>query len=530
MSVSLYAVLAALLALVLHQLSKIGRRPTDYPPGPPTLPLIGNLHLMPKEKGHLQFQKWAEEYGPVYSLILGTKVMIVLSSDQAIKDLLDKRSNIYSSRPDMYLGRIEYSDTWRMVRKIVHNNLNIKAARTYVPYQDLENRAMLMGFLDKPDLFVNHIRRYTNSLTTQMVFGFRTTSIDDPKLKQLFHGFEKFCEVTGSQTAALLDVFPLLRKLPDWAVSMRRYAKKLHEKESDLYVGHWLNVKKAIKNGTAKPCFCVDLVRAQDEQGFSDALAGYTSGSLLEAGSDTTAATLVGFVQAMVLFPDVVKAAQEELDRVCGDRFPTLEDEPNLPYIRGCVKESMRWMPTDILGVPHAVTRDDEYLGYKIPKGAGVMWNVWAVHMDPKRHPEPRRFDPARYINDTQTAAEAANNPDASKRDHFVFGAGRRLCQGMHIGERSLFLAMSRLLWAFEFHKAVGTDGKEIVPDADDLTEGLFVLPKAFPAKIVPRNAKRVKTVQAEWKKMEGLLDDSLQWKTLPEGMIWRKYEQTGSI
>lgn len=61
---------------------------------------------MPKEKGHLQFQKWAEEYGPVYSLILGTQVMIVLSSDQAVKDLLDKRSNIYSSRPDMYLGRI----------------------------------------------------------------------------------------------------------------------------------------------------------------------------------------------------------------------------------------------------------------------------------------------------------------------------------------------------------------------------------------------------------------------------------------
>ena len=46
---------------------------------------------------------------------------------------------------------------------------------------------MLVGFLDQPSLFVDHIRRYTNSLTTQMVFGFRTTSIDDPKLKQLFH-------------------------------------------------------------------------------------------------------------------------------------------------------------------------------------------------------------------------------------------------------------------------------------------------------------------------------------------------------
>lgn len=77
-------------------------------------------------------------------------------------------------------------------------------------------------------------------------------------------------------------------------VPQRQYAKKLHEKERELYVGHWLDVKKAIKTGKAKPCFCLDLIRAQDEHGFSDPLAGYVSGSLLEAGSDTTAATLVG--------------------------------------------------------------------------------------------------------------------------------------------------------------------------------------------------------------------------------------------
>jgi hypothetical protein len=106
MSLPLYILAVALIALAVRQLRKIGRRPAGYPPGPPTLPLLGNLHLMPKEKAHLQFQKWAEEYGPVYSLILGTKVMIVLSSDQAVKDLLDKRSSIYSSRPDMYIGKI----------------------------------------------------------------------------------------------------------------------------------------------------------------------------------------------------------------------------------------------------------------------------------------------------------------------------------------------------------------------------------------------------------------------------------------
>jgi hypothetical protein len=106
MSLAFYALCAVLVAILAYRVSRVGRRPAGYPPGPPTLPIIGNLHLMPKEKPHLQFQKWAEEYGPVYSLILGTKVMVVLSSDQAIKDLLDKRSGIYSSRPDMYLGQI----------------------------------------------------------------------------------------------------------------------------------------------------------------------------------------------------------------------------------------------------------------------------------------------------------------------------------------------------------------------------------------------------------------------------------------
>ncbi len=70
---------------------------------------------------------------------------------------------------------------------MIHNILNIKAAVTYVPYQDLENKFMLLGLLNQPEEFANHMRRYTNSLTTQMVFGFRTIDINDPKLQQLFH-------------------------------------------------------------------------------------------------------------------------------------------------------------------------------------------------------------------------------------------------------------------------------------------------------------------------------------------------------
>jgi cytochrome P450 len=232
----------------------------------------------------------------------------------------------------------------------------------------------------------------------------------------------------------------------------------------------------------------------------------------------------------MVLFPEVAKTARSELDRICGARLPTLDDAPNLPYIRGCVKESMRWMPTGILGVPHAVIRDDEYMGYKIPRGAGVMWNVWTIHNDPRRHPDPRRFDPHRYSHDHQTAAEAASNPDAAKRDHFLFGAGRRLCQGMHIAERSLYLAIARLLWAFEFQPRCDAHGKSVMPDPEDLTEGMLVQPRPFPVRIVPRDGDKAACVREEWEMMGGLLDEEMQWKVLPEGLIWKEYNDAAKV
>ncbi|KAK1725113.1 cytochrome P450 [Colletotrichum acutatum] len=531
--VSLFLIPLAIVAFAIFKLRNVGRRPKNYPPGPPTLPLIGNLHQIPPTQSHHQFKQWAKEYGPVYSLILGTKVMIVLSSDRAVKDLLDKRSNIYSSRTDLYLGNIvsgnlrvvmmQYGETWRMIRKIFHQVLHINAAKGYVPYQDLESKQMLSGFLEEPDSFVDHIRRFTTSLTTQMVFGFRTTSIHDEKLKRLYHCVEKWSEVVGSSTAALLDVYPPLRNLGFMSPG-KRYAAALHKEERALYVGHWMDAKDRVLEGTAKsqPCFCVGIVESQKTLGFSDALAGYISGSALEAGSDTTASTLTGFVQAMVLHPSVQKQAQEELDRVCGtERLPNMDDWDSMPYIRACVKESLRWMPTAILGLPHAVIQDDEYMGYKIPKGAGVMLNVWAINMDENRFENPRAFDPSRYEGDEQNSFESAMNGDPSKRDHYVFGAGRRLCQGTHIADRSLFLSISRLLWAFNLEKAVDAEGNEITPNAENLTDGFLVQPKPFPAKIAPRSDAHVQVIRREWKASQALLDKSKQWKEIPSGMVF---------
>ncbi|KAI1125555.1 cytochrome P450 [Nemania abortiva] len=534
---ALIALALAVCVAGLWKIRKIGRRPKGYPPGPPTLPLIGNLHQMPKGNGHLQFKKWAEEYGPVYSLILGAKVVIVLSSDVAVKDLLDKRSGIYSSRPEFYLGQeilsgnlrplfMQYGDTWRLVRRLAHGVLNIQVARSYVPYQDLENRAMLMGFLDAPDQFLNHLRRYTTSLTTQMTFGYRTPTSDDPNLIEMFDNFERLSELAGTQVAALLDLFPVLRKLPDFLLPSRKLGREVHERERALFMKHLLNARKQLNSGNAKPCCCIDLLRYQKESGISDEIACYMSGSLLQAGSETTSTILIGFIEAMLLFPEVARKAQEEIDRVCGDRLPDLNDVPDLPYIRGCMKESLRWLPAAVLGVPHAVIQDDYYQGYHIPKGASVLFNVWAIHNDPKRHPDPRKYDPSRWAGDDQNSIQAALNADPTKRDHFTFGAGRRMCQGMHIADRSLFLGMSRILWAFNLKPAVDEKtGKEILPDVNNVVDGLFVCPRPFSARITPRSPSRAARVREEWDQVQHLLDEDKQWKTVPDGLKWRDYE-----
>src|SRR6266536_3447024 len=73
---------------------------------------------MPSRDAHLQFQKWAQDYGPLYSFILATKTLIVLSSDVAVKDLLDKKSSIYSDHQYMYIGQTFCSGDLRLLMMV----------------------------------------------------------------------------------------------------------------------------------------------------------------------------------------------------------------------------------------------------------------------------------------------------------------------------------------------------------------------------------------------------------------------------
>jgi hypothetical protein len=150
------AVLGTFVLYFLYMLAQIGRRPKDCPPGPPTLPIVGNLHLVkshhhpiktvradqeqiPSKNPHLQFQKWAREYGDVYSVMMGGRPTIVMSSAEAVKDLLDRKSAIYSDRPDLYTGLTLLSGGKRMGLMVMSTVCCLCDKAMLTPQRDMEH-------------------------------------------------------------------------------------------------------------------------------------------------------------------------------------------------------------------------------------------------------------------------------------------------------------------------------------------------------------------------------------------------------
>lgn len=415
---------------------------------------------------------------------------------------------------------------WRLIHRVNHQILNMKSARSYSPYQTLESRQMLVDIANNPADSKLHIQRFSNSFTTQMVYGFRVPLWSDPKLQTVVSIFSEVCDMGASISAKLFDCYPNLRRLPNFLFPVVRKAMALDVRGTSLYLERWHEGKRHIQKGSSatNPCFIGPLVDVQQAEGLPDELCAHISGSIVEASSSTTSDELLGFLMAMVTHPDVQKKAQAELDQVVGrQRLPVLEDMPNLPFIRGCVKETIRWMPTTSLLIPHAPLKDDTYQGYLIPEGTAIIVNVWALNNDPARWPRPRVFDPSRFAAEDrleyEIASAAVGPGDAATTTHrhnYIFGAGRRLCQGIHIAERSLFLAMACLLWAFDM---TTPDPSKI--DTEDLRGGFAVIPAPFECNFKARDEKRAEVCRQEWETLQAEFLDSQtkQWKFVPDGI-----------
>jgi Cytochrome P450 len=215
-----------------------------------------------------------------------------------------------------------------------------------------------------------------------------------------------------------------------------------------------------------------------------------------------TSSTFNSILLAAVANPHVVKEAHKELDRVIGpDRLPQFTDEPNLPYIRAIIKEIQRYRPVAAQGFPHATSKDDVYEGHLIPQGTIVLANAHSVHFNATRHPNPDHFLPERWLDAKWdiSAAEAAAQKDAARRDHFAYGVGRRICPGIHVAENSLFLLVSRVFWGFDVGFDVDGEGRRVEIDVDAYAGGGLHKPDVFRARITPRSETHAEVMRREW-------------------------------
>jgi hypothetical protein len=79
-------------------------RPLPLPPGPPGLPVIGNVHQNPKSHAWLQWHQWSQKHGPIIYLSMLGQPIVVLHSARTAQDLLARRGAIYSDRPRLVLA------------------------------------------------------------------------------------------------------------------------------------------------------------------------------------------------------------------------------------------------------------------------------------------------------------------------------------------------------------------------------------------------------------------------------------------
>ncbi|TFY79434.1 hypothetical protein EWM64_g4580 [Hericium alpestre] len=215
----------------------------------------------------------------------------------------------------------------------------------------------------------------------------------------------------------------------------------------------------------------------------------WTAHSIMGGGADTTVCAKYSFFLAMVLYPEVQKKAQEELDAVVGnDRLPMINDRSQLPYIDAIVKEVLRWSPVAPLGIPHRATEDDIHDGYFIPKGSIIFPNIWKFLNDEQTYKNPFEFRPERFL------ASEKQEPERDSRD-FAFGFGRRTCPGLLLADTSLFISCAMILSAFNIEKAV-ENGVPITPKAEFVDE-IVNHPKMFNCSIKPRSVQAISIIKS---------------------------------
>ncbi|KAH9834641.1 cytochrome P450 [Rhodofomes roseus] len=474
-------------------------RADDRPPGPRSLPFIGNAHQVPLEYAEKAFAQWQSRYGDIAFVSIFTRPTLIVNSTTAARELLEKRSAKYSDRPPSVLmsdllgwGDViptqPMGERLRKMRRWIHSTFFAKRSLNDLGHsQTREVHTLLGGLLREPQRFVAHLHRYTSSLVLEAIYGHVVMSDEDEYLTYADDALRTATEV-ATPGVAIVDFLPWLRYLPTWfpGAGFKIMAAQAKPNVQLAHTKPYEQVERLMAAGDEKPSMVRSLIEEYASKGTlaTEKQDIMSAGAITYvAGADTTESVLRTFILAMVLHPEVYTKVQDEVDRVVGnDRLPEPGDRSSLPYLECVLREVYRWNCPVPLGIPHMLREEDVYRGYLLPKNCTIITNLWSMVQDAEMYPEPETFRPERFWGLSEDELERVCPRNV------IFGFGRRICPGRRFADASIWLAIAAITATVDIRKARDSSGQEITPPCS-FTSGAVSHAKAFVCSMTPRSA-----------------------------------------
>ncbi|XP_053179017.1 cytochrome P450 1A1 [Scomber japonicus] len=446
-------------------------------PGPKPLPIIGNV-LEVGSKPYLSLTAMSKHYGPVFQIQIGMRPVVVLGSNEIVRQALIKQGDDFSGRPDLYSFRFindgkslsfstDKAGVWRARRKLAYS-----ALRSFSTLEGTtpEYSCMLEEHICKEgeyllkrlnsvmkedgsfDPFRNIVVSVANVICG-MCFG-RRYDHNDQELVGLVNLSDEFGQVVGSGNPA--DFIPILQFLPSTTMKRfvnlnERFVKFVQKIVTEHYSTFDKDNIRDITDSLIDHCEDRKLDENSNIQVSDEKIIGIVN-DLFGAGFDTVSTALSWSVMYMVAYPEVQERLFQELKDTVGlDRTPLLSDKPHLPYLEAFIMEIFRHSSFLPFTIPHCTTRDTSLNGFFIPKDTCVFINQWQVNHDPELWKDPSSFNPERFLSADGTEL---NRLEGEKV--LTFGMGKRRCIGEVIARNEVYLFLAILVQKLHFHAIPG--------------------------------------------------------------------------
>ncbi|KAK4490599.1 hypothetical protein RD792_001284 [Penstemon davidsonii] len=455
----------------------LSKKHHHLPPSPsPSLPILGHLHLL-KQPLHRTFHRFSQTHGPIFSLKLGVRRVVVVSSPNLVEQCFTKNDIVLSNRPhvlvDKYIGYnhttmagVPYGHQWRSLRRLgAQEVLSPIRLNAFSHIREDEIRRGIKNLSKIKDEFVKielrpKLFEIVFSIIMRMLTGKAYSGEEKGKIQEVVR--EVFEHAQSSNPEDFLpflmwiDYRGLKKKMVGLGKDLDDFYQNLMEEyrreKRDSIIGHLLFMQES------EP----DLYTDQTIKGFIT--------NMIIAGTDTAIVTIEWAMCLLLNHPDVLQKAKVELDKQVGyKRFLEEQDLSSLHYLHNIILETFRLFPAGPLVVPRESSADCKIGGYDVPRGTILLVNAWAIHRDPEVWAEPISFKPERF-----------DGIEVETHKLMPFGMGRRACPGSGLGQRMVELTLGSLIQCFEWERV----GMEEV----DLAEGVgLTMPKAKPLEVMCR-------------------------------------------